>query len=68
MNKKDLGLFNLGEPDLTMPFGKYAGSKLSSLPDDYLAWAVGEAEEENFKPQWVNDAIIHEWFRRGKTT
>lgn len=59
------GLFEGGDPrEIIMPFGKYAGSKLSSLPDDYLAWAVGEAEEGNFRPEWVNDAIIHEWSKR----
>lgn len=63
----NLGLFSSfsgPDDDPEMPFGKYAGSRLSSLPADYLAWAVGEAEADKFKPEWLNAAILREWRKR----
>ncbi len=42
-----------------MPFGKYKGNKMGSLPTDYLRWVA-----ENTTTQWVRDAARREVYRR----
>jgi DNA repair protein RadD len=35
--------------DLTIPFGKYEGQKISDMPDDYLKWAIEKFDSGRWK-------------------
>jgi hypothetical protein len=46
-----------------MPFGKYRGQALSSVPDDYLRWCLDDCEFVASKPS-LKAALGQEWQRR----
>lgn len=60
-------LFDPGAMELLeIPFGKHKGKKFTELDNDYLLWCLEKAEQNEFKPDWVNVAIRNEWGRRTK--
>ena len=50
--------------DPVIKWGKYAGSKLSTLPNDYLIWLLEKAESDSLQPKWLNQFVKAEWKRR----
>lgn len=50
--------------DPVIPWGKYKGTKLSIIADDYLLWLLGKAEEGSLTPGWLNERVTAEWRRR----
>lgn len=50
--------------DIAMPFGKWKGTKLTEIPNDYLLWLVEKAESDDLTPTWLNERVVAEWQRR----
>jgi hypothetical protein len=48
---------------MTMPFGKYRGTRLEDVPSDYLRWCLDDCDFVASRPR-LRAAIAAEWQRR----
>lgn len=59
--------FEFSGGDFTMPFGKYKGQQIKSLPTDYLEYHVGPnpgGKKKQIKQALYREAFIGELARR----